>query len=268
MSDEIVLQRTAATPKASTFPTEIIDLPSKGHFYPAGSPLSSGRIELKLMTAKEEDILISPNLLKKGLAIDKLLESLIIDKNIKIGDLLLGDKNALIFAVRRLAYGDTYGPVEIQCPKCAAKSKETIDLSQLKEKEFDETQYEPGTNVFEFVLPTSKATVQFKLLTDADEKIIEKDNVALGKLNKVSSGEITTRLKRQIVSVNGETDPVKVKGFVDNMPSRDSLALRQHIRSITPDIDANFNFTCADCGQEEKVGVPMTVQFFWPDAGV
>lgn len=269
MSDEIILQRNPSVSKSqSTFPTEVIDLPSKGLFYSSNSPLRTGRIELKLMTAKEEDILTSPNLLKKGLAIDKLLESLIVNKDIKIGDLLLGDKNAIIFAVRRLAYGDKYGPLELNCPKCQAKNTVTIDLSLLKQKEIDETQFEPNTNVFEYTLPNSNYVVQFKLLNDDDEKSIERDNLAFSKINKVTSSEVTSRLKKMVVSINGETDPIKLKTLIDNMPSRDSLALRQYIREITPDIDATFNFTCSECGAEERVAVPMTVSFFWPDTGV
>lgn len=268
MSDEIVLQRTVANKQQTAFPTETIDLPSKGHFYPPGSPLSKGTIELKLMTAKEEDILTSPNLLKKGLAIDKLLESLIVDKNIKINELLLGDKNAVIFAVRRLAYGDNYGPVDITCPKCQTVNRLNIDLSQIKEKELDESKYQPGVNEFEFTLPYSKAVIKFRLLTDSDEKEIERDSAALAKLNNKSSSEVTSRLKKSVIEFNGETDPVKLKSLVDNMQSRDSLALRQYIREITPDINATFDFSCKECGNEERAAVPMTVQFFWPDSRV
>ena len=237
-------------------------------FYPPNSPLSKGTVEIKLMTAKEEDILTSPNLLKKGLAIDKLLESLIVDKNIKTTDFLIGDKNALIFAVRRLAYGDTYGPVDITCPKCQNVNRLNIDLGQLKEKELDETKFEPGVNVFEYTLPYSKVNIKFKLLTDEDEKSIERDAAALSKLNKTASTEVTSRLKKMIVEVNGETDPVKIKNFVDNMQSRDSLALRQYVRDFTPDIDSSFEFSCKECGAEERAAVPMTVNFFWPDSRV
>lgn len=271
MSDQIILQRTAAQAqaKSTTFPTEIVDLPSKGHFYPPDNPLSKGTVEVKMMTAKEEDILTSPNLLKKGQAIDKLLESVIVDKNIKLSDMLLGDKNALIFAIRRLAYGDNYGPVEVTCPKCTSVNQVDINLAELKDKEMDESKYEPGVNLFEFTLPISKAVVKFKLLTDNDEKTVEKEIAAMVKLNKGGSSEITSRLKRMIVEINGETDPAKVKGFIDNqMLSRDSLALRQHIKSINPDLDATFEFICKDCGSAERAAVPMTVQFFWPDTRV
>lgn len=268
MSDEIVLQRTVANKQQTAFPTETIDLPSKGHFYPPGSPLSKGTIELKLMTAKEEDILTSPNLLKKGLAIDKLLESLIVDKSIKTSDLLIGDKNAIIFAVRRLAYGDTYGPVDITCPKCQNVNRLNINLGEIKEKELDESKYEPGVNEFEYTLPYSKSVVKFKLMRDSDEKDIERETASLAKLNNKNSTEITSRLKKSVIEFDGETDPAKLKTLVDNMQSRDSLALRQYIREITPDIDATFEFSCKECGAEERAAVPLTVQFFWPDSRV
>lgn len=268
MSEEIVLQRTAVNKPQNTFPTEVIDLPSKGLFYPANHPLSKGTVEIKMMTAKEEDILTSPNLLKKGLAIDKLLESLIVDKSIKTTDFLIGDKNAVIFAVRRIAYGDNYGPVDVPCPKCQSVNKVNVNLSELKEKELDETKFEPGVNLFDYTLPYSKVNIKFKLLTDEDEKSIERDATALTKLNKTTSAEVTSRLKKMIVEVNGETDPVKIKSFVDNMQSRDSLALRQHVREFTPDIDSSFDFSCKECGAEERAAVPMTVQFFWPDSRV
>lgn len=268
MNEEILIQRSSAK-STSTFPTEMIDLPSHGHFYPINNHLSSGQIELKSMTAKEEDILTSPNLLKKGLAIDKLIESLIVDKEINVADLLLGDKNALIFAIRRLAYGDTYGPVDVTCTKCSTLNQISIDLSLLKEKEFDDSKYERGVNEFEFTLPTSKIQIKFKLMTDSDEKSMERDAVAMLKIKKDSSTEITSRLKRMIVEVNGDRDVVKIKSFVDsNMLSKDSFALRQHIKSISPDINTTVEFCCKQCNSDERVGVPMTVQFFWPDTRI
>lgn len=271
MSDEIIISRTTPVNQIGqkqTFPTEVIDLPSKGYFYPKNSILSSGQIEIKMMTAKEEDILTNPNLLKKGLAIDKLLDSLIIDKNIKVNELLVGDKNALIFAVRRLAYGDSYGPLEIKCPKCQTSNQINVDLGQLKQKELDENKHERGVNIFSYTLPYSKSNIKYKLLTDADEKDIERENAAMSKINKGGSNEITLRLKKTIVEVDGDDDPAKIKTFVENMQSRDSLEFRKHVRSFTPDIDSTFEFCCKECGAEERAAVPMTVQFFWPDSRV
>ena len=88
----------------SKYPTETIDLPSGGKLYPQDSPLSSGKIEIKYMTAKEEDILTSANLIKKGVVIDRLLDSIIVTEGVGIDDLILGDKNAIMVAARILAY--------------------------------------------------------------------------------------------------------------------------------------------------------------------
>jgi hypothetical protein len=270
MSDEISITRQSSAntkPSAPTFPTEIIDLPSQGRFYPSNSKLSTGQVEVKLMTAKEEDILTSPNLLKKGLAVEKLIESLIVDKDIDLDQILVGDKNALIFAIRRLAYGDTYGPVEITCPKCSAVNKQNVDLSEINYKEIDFDAYPKGVNEFEYTLPTSKLTIKFKLLTAGDEKMIERDIEGFAKLKKESSSEITTRLKYMITSINGDTDKAKIKSFIDNnMLARDSSAFRQHAKVFSPDVDSRFNFCCTECSNQERVAVPMTVSFFWPNS--
>jgi len=252
-----------------TYPTEVIELPSQGHFYPLEHPLSSGKLELKMMTAKEEDILMSQNLIKKGIVLDKLLETLIVDKNIKLDDLLLVDKNAILVAARRLAYGDGYGPVEVTCPKCREKNQVTFNLGEIKNEEFDFDKYTRGENSFEFALPYSKKTIQYRILTHKDEHQIENELKANNKILKgSSSNEVTARLRSMIISVDGNSDRNYVKKYVETeMVSRDALALRQYIKKNTPDVDLNFNFICGDCSHEERLGVPLTVQFFWPDTG-
>jgi phage FluMu protein Com len=252
-----------------TYPTEVIDLPSQGHFYPTGHPLSSGKLELKMMTAKEEDILMSQNLIKKGIVLDKLLENLIVDKDVKLDDLLLVDKNAILVAARRLAYGDGYGPVEVTCPKCREKNQVTFNLGEIKNEEFDFSNYTKGQNSFEFVLPYSKKTIHYRILTHKDEQQIENELKANNKILKgAGSNEVTARLRSMIISVDGNSDRNYIKKFVETeMVSRDALALRQYIKKNTPDVDLNFDFTCTDCSHEERLGVPLTVTFFWPDTG-
>jgi phage FluMu protein Com len=252
-----------------TYPTEVIELPSQGHFYPNGHPLSSGKIELKMMTAKEEDILMSQNLIKKGIVLDKLLENLIVDKNIKLDDILLADKNAILVSARRLAYGDAYGPVEVTCPKCREVDQITFNLGEIKNEEFDFSNYTKGQNSFEFVLPYSKKTIRYRILTHKDEQQIENELKANNKILKgSSSNEVTARLRCMIISVDGEDDRNYIKKYVETeMVSRDALALRQYIKKNTPDVDLNFNFTCSSCSHEERLGVPLTVTFFWPDVG-
>ena len=254
--------------KETTYPTELIDLPSEGHFYPNNHPLSSGHIEMKVMTAKEEDILMNQNLIKKGIVLDTLLENLIVDKNVKLDDVLLCDKNALYIAARRLAYGDNYGPLDIKCNKCGEKNEITANLGEIKNKEFDFSKFQRGENKFQFVLPYSKKTITIKLLTHADDKKIESELKTSAKLYKnTNSSELTTRLKFIITSVDGNEDPIYIRKFVDNeLTSRDSLSLRTFIKEITPDVDSSFNFVCEHCSNEERMGIPITVSFFWPNA--
>ena len=142
------------------FPTEIVELPSKGHFYINGHPLSSGKVEIKYMTAKEEDILTSENLIRQGTVIDKLLESLIVDKSIKVDDLLTGDKNALMVASRILAYGKDY---DFEYNGVEQK----VDLTTLDNKKVDYSNFPKGVNEFEFKLPNSKSVV--KVMIDMKE---------------------------------------------------------------------------------------------------
>ena len=240
------------------FPTEVVDLPSKGHFYVEGHPLAKGKVEVKYMTAKEEDILTSQNLIKQGTVIDVLLQSLIVDKTINIQDLLIGDKNAIMVAARVLGYGKDY-QFEYD------GEEQTVDLSKLEPVDIDFKKFTKGVNEFSYELPNSKRTVTFKLLTARDEKNIEVDFKALKKISKERSSELTTRLKRVLLSVDGNNDKTHVNNFVDNeFLSRDSLAFRQHLSSMTPDIDMS-TYIDVD-GEEIEVTIPVTLRFFWPSS--
>lgn len=272
MSDEIVISRnTAVIPKeqsVNVYPSERIDLPSRGYFYSSTDPLSEGYVDMKMMTAKEEDILTSQNLIKKGVVLDKLLESLIVTPGVNIDNLLLCDKNALFIAARRLAYGDSYGPLQIRCQKCYEESKETIDLGAIKEKPYDFDKIIKGNNSFEYILPYSKKTIIFKLLNSKDEIDVESEIKATAKFVKSGgSTEVTSRLKKMILSVDGKTDRLLINKFIENeLISKDSIAFRNYARSISPEMDMTFNFTCQHCSNEERMDVPMTVQFFWPES--
>ena len=210
------------------FPTETVDLPSKGHFYFQGHPLSSGKVELKYMTAKEEDILTSQNLIQQGTVIDVLLESLIVDKSIKVEDLLVGDKNALMVAARVLGYGADY---EFEYDG----EKHTADLSKLEPLDIDFSKCPKGSNEFEFELPTVKKTIKFKLLTGADEALIEKDLKQSAKYGY--NTDISTRLRYTVIEVDGDSKPETILSFTQNMLARDSVALRNYNTEISPDID-------------------------------
>lgn len=249
----------------SPYPTEMIDLPSKGVFYPEDSPLRSGQIEIKYMTAKEEDILTSTNLIQKGVVLDKLLDSLIVTKGVKSADLLVGDLNAVMVAARILGYGKDY-PVTITCPACGETIEQNADLTEL------ETINEPSvgdSGEFTIVLPVSKAEVTLKFLTRNDEFAIEKEVKALKKAAGDVSGEGTARLRKIIKAVNGDDKAGTIWSFVENMLVRDSRYLREQYAAKIPDVDFNINIDC-DCETtaDKKVRLPIGPNFFWPDAGI
>jgi len=237
------------------FPTEEIELPSKGLVYPKDNPLSSGKVEIKYMTAKEEDILSNQAYIEKGNVLDKLLESVIVSK-INISDLIVGDKNAILIATRILGYGSDY--------KVTINGKtETIDLSELENKEFDGSTMIEGKNEFAFTLPHSNTKITYKILDGYDDKKVEKELRGLKKLSPNSSPEASTRLKYTLVSVNGETEKKDIREFVDNyFLARDTRAFREHLRQTQPDVDLNV---ILDSGEE--VTVPIGLSFFWPDLG-
>ena len=237
------------------FPTETVDLPSKGLIYPPDSPLRSGKVEMKYMTAKEEDILTNQAFIEQGVVLDKLLKALTLDK-FDIKTLFPGDKNALMVASRVLGYGKEYSFT-------MNNTDYNIDLSVLENKTFDESLI-TSDGTFKFILPSSENEVEFKLLTDLDEEKITQEIKGLQKINKNSSSDVTTRLKHQIVSINGSSEKNDVREFVDTiLLASDSRALRIYIKDISPDV--NLSTTVETNGKEEEIDIPINLNFFWPD---
>tara|TARA_Y100000996_G_C22385551_1_gene586959 strand:+ start:71 stop:811 length:741 start_codon:yes stop_codon:yes gene_type:complete len=241
------------------FPTEVVELPSKGHFYMDGHPLSSGKIEIKYMTAKEEDILTSQNLIQQGVVIETLLKSLVVDKTIKLDDMLIGDKNAIMVAARILGYGKNY--------KFEWDGQDQdVDLSKLESVEIDFSKHPKGENKFSFDLPNSKRQIEFKLLTGKDESEIDLEVKAREKITKAQSSALTTRFKHMILSVDGKSEKSYVNNFVDNeFLSLDSLAFREYLSTITPDVDMTATIVDST-GKEIEVTIPVTYRFFWPNS--
>ncbi len=271
MSDQIIpitrptMGNSAQQKSESKFPTEVINLPSKGWFYSSDNPLSSGTLELKQMTAKEEDILTSPNLIEKNIVLDKLLDAVLVDKSIKAEEMLVCDRNAAFFALRRLAYGDIYD-AKLTCPRCRKENSISIDLGKMDNKPFDFSKYTKGTNSFDFALPYGKNNLTFKLLTKIDEDAIERELEVVAKHSPEVSKEITTRLVYWITSVDGNSDKMKIRRFVENeLLSKDSFALRKHIKETTPEIDSSFEFSCKFCRLERREDTPLGISFFWPN---
>jgi len=249
----------------SGFPTEVISLPSKGLVYPEGSPLRDGKIEMKYMTAREEDILTSTNLIKQGVVIDKLMQSMIVSP-VNYNDLVIGDKNAIMVAARILGYGKEY-PIEITCPNCSHKNKTVVDLTTLPEVNIADSAHMPNPGIFEFTLPQSKRVIHFRLLTTGIDKQVSKELEAYKKSNKNGiDSELTTRLKSIIVSVDGNSDKKYISNFVDNeLFAMDSRAFRSYMKQVSPDVKFEFAFNCTEFGHEEEaLGFTIDATFFWP----
>ena len=246
-------------------PTEIVTLPSKGLLYPKESPLFKGEIEMKYMTAREEDILTNANFIRQGTVIDKLLQALIVTK-INYDELLIGDKNAILIAARILGYGADYSFKYTN--ERGQEIEASIDLSTLDEKPIDESLLTAGVNDFTFSLPKSGNTITFKLLTHGDEKKIEDEIKGLQKINPNGSSDVTTRMKHIITSINGNREAKTVRDFVDNyLLAPDARALREYYAKVQPDINLKFmpddeNYT------GEGIAIPISLNFFWPDSGV
>jgi hypothetical protein len=241
------------------FPTEIVELPSKGLLYSETNPLSSGTIEMKYMTAREEDILSNQSYIQNGTVLDKLLKSLIVSK-VDYNDLIVGDKNAIMIAARILGYGKDY---EFEYKG----EKVSVDLSTLENKVFDEKAITKGVNEFSYTLPNSGVLITYKLLTHKDEMSIDAELKGFKKINKNSDPVVSTRMKHMILSVNGDDNPKTVRDFVDNyFLASDARSFRQHVREIQPDV--NLKTFVEVNGGVEDIEIPITVNFFWPDASI
>ena len=241
------------------FPSEVIDLPSEGKLYSKDSPLKDGKIEIKYMTAKEEDILTSQNLIKKGVVVDRLIDSLILTQGVKSADLILGDKNAVMVAARILAYGPEY-VCDIPNPQ-GGTITQTFNLAECP---FIKLPDGITKNKFEVDLPISKKKITFKLLTGKEENVIIEELKASKKIGSDVSPELTTRLRHTITSVEGDESQSTINNFVQNLLARDSMYLRKQIKNVTPDIELSQEVEIE--GESVKVDIPMTVGFFWPES--
>jgi hypothetical protein len=246
-------------------PQESVPLPSRGVIYPVDGPLHGQEtIDIKPMTAKEEDILTSRAYIKSGTVLTKLLQSCITNKSINPDTLISGDRNALLVSLRITGYGADYD-VEVDCPECSTKSKQTFDLSQLQIKRLEIDPVVQGDNLFEVQLPVTKKTVRVKFLTGHDERDMMITNERKKKSGMKVETSITDRLMRSIVSVEGVSDKNKISFFVKNLPARDSLSLRRFLDKNEPGIVMKSWMSCPSCHEQSEVGLPMGASFFWPD---
>jgi hypothetical protein len=246
-------------------PTEFVELPSQGKFYPQGHPLHGQEsIEIRQMTAKEEDMLTSRTLLKKGVALDRVIASLIVNKGIDPDSLLVGDRNAIIIATRVSGYGNVY-ETKVTCPSCGTNQEYSFDLNHASvydgadARDLGVRSNEDGT--FNITLPRTNIDVQFRLLNGRDEKSFM-NGMQADKKSK-SEKNITRQLATIVVSLNGDSSVQAKQYFIDNVPSIDSRQLRLAYRLAAPNIDLTQHFECSECSHEQEMEVPLSADFFW-----
>ena len=265
---QVMTQGQNENPFSFIVPTEFVELPSRGLFYPPNHPLHNQEtIEVKQMTAKEEDLLTSRALLKKGLALDRVISSIIVNKNINPNTLLVGDRNAILIAARVSGYGNSY-ETNVTCPNCSTVNKHMFDLNDLEiyhghpVDSSEVTQNEEGT--FTTILPRIKVEATFRLLSGNDEKNLLKQ-VENARKKRQEENSVTRQLRQIVVAVNGDTQQQNINYVIDNMPSSDARHLRLMYKLTAPYIDMTQDFTCINCGHEQDMEVPLTADFFWPD---
>lgn len=276
-SNEVVVQQAINNENSLSFvnPTEVVELPSKGKFYPEGHPLRDRDfVEIRQMTAKEEDILTNKSLIKKGLVIDRLIESLLLDKSIPVATLLVGDKNATMVAARIAAYGPTYD-VSVGCQECGGKNVVGIDLTEIKIRESSQIFEEVGSNELlnaeqlqtgniVIKLPRTGWTVECRLMDGTDERKIL--SLLETKRRTDPSAELTISEQLEIIvsSINSVTDQVMLKQAVAAMPAYDAKHLRNLYQKMIPNVAIQKKFVCRSCAEEQELEVPFTQEFFWP----
>lgn len=249
-----------------TVPVESVPLPSNGKIYPQNSGLFNRElVQIKAMTAQEEDILMSRALIKEGTVLTHLINSCLIDKSINSKDLIAGDRNALLVAIRITGYGADYR-VEVSCPECNTKQTSAFDLSDLDIKRLTIEPITPGTNQFEYTLPVSKKRVIFKFMTGRDEEeqstILERRRKAMPDIQIDTI--ITSKLEFAILSIENVQDRNKTNTFIKSMPALDSKSLRNYISDNEPGIDMTGKFRCSHCSANTQVSLPLGSSFFWP----
>jgi hypothetical protein len=253
------------TPAVDDIPYERVKLPSEGKVYAENTTLHNKKeLDIRVMTAREEDILTSRALIKKGTVITELLRACIMDKSVDIQEMVAGDRNAIMVAVRISGYGREY-PAEIVCNNCGHKFENDFDLGKLTLKKLGIEPVEEGKNLFKFTLPMSKSEVLFKFLTGKDEEEIDIIQTKMKKLGQVVDNLVTTRLKRSIVSIDGNEDKGYIARFVDRMRAGDSKALRRYVDKHEPGVNMKQEAECPACGDREEVHMPLGSSFFWPE---
>lgn len=247
-------------------PVSSVHLPSLGMIYPSNHPLHNcATVDIRGMTTREEDILMSRALIRKGTVITELIKSCMVTPNVDVQSLIGGDRNALMVSIRVLGYGRIYDG-EATCPACQQKNAISVDLNTLDIKELGTDPVVFGENRFSFLLPNTKKNVEFKFITGREEEEMLATMEMRKKKGFATDNVITTRLQHSIISVDGQTDKALINQFISFMPAQDSMELRRYMDKVEPGVDMKFEFSCKQCEHYEVMPLPLGPTFFWPNA--
>lgn len=242
--------------------TDVVELPSKGIFYSH----KKGEVTIELMTALDENILTSPNLIRNNTQFDVLLRQKIKDPDFNVDELLRGDKDTILLFLRCTSYGTEY-PVTVYDPFSGESFETTVDLSRIMAKELDAMYQPEEDSMFSFILPKSGKKVRFRLLTEKEETTLARTIEA--KAKRMGGGvaqTVTDRLKAQLMEFDGITDRMRISLAVDKMLVKDSYELRLFMHEVEPGLDTNYEFVSPTTGETFQQQITFGIRLFYPSA--
>jgi hypothetical protein len=237
-------------------PFDVIELPSQGLLYKN----KKSSVKVEYLTAFDENILTSPNLLNNGKVLDVLIERKVKDLGFEPKELLGGDRLAILLYLRTTGLGNEYHQMVFN--KDGDMVEGIVDLTTLKTKKLEVKPDEKGE--FDFVLPSSNKKIKFRLLTNKDDdEISELDKKSLEK-NKGISTTSTLRLERSIMEIDGERDKMKISHTIKMLNLIDIRKFNKYVTEIEPGID--FNTTARTQGGESvNCFLRMGRNFWYPE---
>lgn len=252
-------------------PTEFVKLPSKGRFYHEDSPLNGvTELEVKAVTAAEEDILVNEDYIQQGIVFDRLLDSILVTSNVRSSDLIDCDKMAVLLSARKTGYGDIV-EVNTSCDSCGHKYVADISLQSILDNSQNSTttdliegdwEYSKDSETFSFDLPVTSLNVQIKILSKVDNETLEQTKKQRERVN-LPFNETVEFLRLAIVSVNGIVDPTSINKLVEVLPAADARKIRVVHNLNVPKLNMAQEFTCPSCNSKQKEEVPFSLGWFW-----
>lgn len=246
--------------------TEVVKLPSGGKMYPEYSTLHNiTEVEIKHMTAREEDLLSNSQFLMDGTIFDRLLASILVDKSIDPMDFTAADRMAIIYAARITGYGSEY-VMKMDCGACGKNAEFVFDISkqEIVRPEPEDVSFDETTGHYEFKLPKTGLKVKLRLLSVGEEAELEKQAEKANSLG-ISNNNTVNLFRKSIISVDDVEDIAALNQLYENLPALDCRKIRSVINGIAPHISTLQTVACGSCGTESESEVPFSLGFFWPD---